>query len=120
MDKLEEMFSRQTEFMKSLLENDKMVEWPVDLATKPGQRLIKECIFNMIEELAEASFTLKNKMHKISDDRHLDLDHYKEEMCDALAFWMEVCILSGFTPKEMFEEYCRKNAIVHERLKNGY
>lgn len=119
-DKLEEMFKNQTAFMEELKNNDRLPEWPVDLQTKPGQRLIKEMIFNTIEELAEASFTLKNKMHKISDDRALDLDHYKEELGDALAYFIEICVLSGIDAKELYEEHKRKNSIVSERLRSGY
>jgi NTP pyrophosphatase (non-canonical NTP hydrolase) len=119
-DMLEEAFQRQTSFMEELRRNDKLPEWPVDLTTKPGQRLIKETIFNTIEELAEASFTLKNRMHKLSDDRSLDIDHYKEELGDTFAYFMEICILSGFTAKELFEEYKRKNQVVFDRIKDGY
>ena len=120
MDKLEQMFNIQTAFMEELRDNDRLPEWPVDLSTKPGQRLIKEMIFNTIEELAEASFTLKNKMHKISDDRAIDIDHYKEELGDTLAYFIEICVLSGFTANEIYEEHKRKNSIVSERLRNGY
>lgn len=120
MDKLEDMFQRQSAFMEMLRKHDRLPEYPVDLTTKPGQRLIKEQIFNMIEELAEASFTLKNRNHKLTDDRSFDIDHYKEELGDALAFFMEVCILSGFTANEIFEEYKRKNQVVTERLISGY
>lgn len=119
--RLEEIFELQTRFMERLREHDRLPEWPVDLTSKPGQRLIKEMIFNAIEELCEASFTLKNRFHKLQDDRKLDIDHYKEElMADAFAFLVEVCVLSGFTAKELFAEYKRKNAVVTERLERGY
>lgn len=119
-DMFEDIFERQKRFMEELRTDDKLPEYPVDLTTKPGQRLIKETIFNMIEELAEASFTLKNRMHRVTDVRVLDIAHYKEELGDAFAYLIEVCILSGFTPQEIYEEYKRKNAVVSERLKNGY
>jgi len=120
LDKLEEIFFNQTKFMEELKDNDRLPEWPVDLTTKPGQRLIKEMIFNTIEELAEASFTLKNKMHKLTDDRSLDIDHYKEELGDALAYFVEICVLSGIDAKELYEEHKRKNAVVFERLRRNY
>lgn len=120
LDYFDQMFKRQERFMELLREHDKLPEFPVDLTTKPGQRLCKEAMFCMVEELMEASFTLKNKMHRITDARLLDIDHYREELGDALAFWMEICILSGFSPKQMFDEYCRKNDLVVERLRNGY
>jgi NTP pyrophosphatase (non-canonical NTP hydrolase) len=119
-DMLEDIFERQTRFMEELRANDRLPEWPIDLTTKPGQRLIKETIFNAIEELAEASYTLKNRMHRLTDDRALDLDHYKEELGDTLAYFIEICVLSGIDAKELFNEYKRKNQIVLDRIRNGY
>ena len=119
-DMFVDIFDRQKVFMEQLKDNDILPEYPVDLTTKGGQRLIKEFIFNTIEELAEASFTLKNKAHKVTDDRKVDLDHYKEELGDALAYFVEICILSGFSAKEIYEEYNRKNGIVQKRLETGY
>lgn len=120
MDKLEQVFTKQAEFMEMLRQADRMPEWPLDLTTKPGQRLAKEVIFNLIEELMEASFTLKNRMHRITDARLVDMDHYREELGDAFAFFIEICILSGMTPHDLFEEYSKKNAVVKERLARGY
>lgn len=119
-DRLSEIFRLQQEFMEMLVEDDKLPEFPVDITSKCGQRLIKEMVFNVVEELAEASFTLKNRQHKVSDDSHVDRAHYKEELADALAYFIEVCILSGIGPDEFFNEYCKKNAIVKERLLGGY
>lgn len=120
MDKLDEIFKRQQEFMELLRQNDKIPEYPLDLRTKPGQRLTKEVMFNMIEEVMEASFTLKNRMHRLTDDRSYDREHYKEELGDAFAYFIEVLIFSDISPQELFDEYCRKNAIVKERLERGY
>jgi uncharacterized protein YktA (UPF0223 family) len=59
-------------------------------------------------------------MHRLTDDREIDFDHYKEELGDAFAFFLEVCILSGIDADELFAEYKRKNQIVRERLEKGY
>lgn len=120
MDMLQDAFERQDAFMKILRDNDKFPEYPVDITTKPGQRLVKECMFNLTEELFEASFTLKNRMHRLTDDRSIDFEHYKEELGDAFAFFMEVCILSGIKAEDLYSEYKRKNQIVKERLEKGY
>lgn len=119
-DMLYDVFKRQEEFMELLRDNDKLPEWPVDLTTKPGQRLIKETAFNLSDELHEAMATLKNKMHRLTDDRTLDFAHYKEELGDAFAFFLEICILSGIDADSLYEEYCRKNKTVKERLQKGY
>jgi hypothetical protein len=119
-DRLADMFRRQEEFMQLLKDNDRIPEWPLDLTTKQGQRLIKETLFNMGEELHEASHTLKNRMHRLTDARVYDREHYVEELGDAWAYFMEVLILSGVTPEEFHREYVRKNAVVIDRLQKGY
>lgn len=119
-DRLDDMFQRQTTFMELLRDHDLLPEWPVDLTSKPGQRLAKEIVFNICEELFEASYTLKNRMHRLTDARLVDMDHYREELGDAFAYFLEVCIISGVTPHDLYDEYCRKNAIVKERLEKGY
>lgn len=119
-DKLDKIFARQREFIDLLVENDKFPEYPVDLTTKPGQRLVKEVAFNMIEELMEASFTLKNRQHKLSEDTELDFAHFVEELGDALAYFVEILIVCGITPDQIYYEYSRKNLIVKQRLASGY
>lgn len=119
-DALEDIFRRQECTMEELRLRDKCPEWPLDITTKGAQRLIKENIFNACEELFEASYTLKNKAHRQTDVRVIDRAHYVEELGDALAFFLEVCIFSGITPQELYEEFCRKNALVIERIKAGY
>ena len=119
-DRLKEIFRLQEEFMELLKLNDRLPEWPIDLTTKFGQRQIKEGIFNMIEELAEASFTLKNRAHRVTDASDVDIDHYREELADALAYFIKVCIMSGISADDLFVEYRKKNDIVKERLSRGY
>lgn len=120
VDKLGEMFRRQEEFMQMLKEADKLPEWPIDISQKNGQRMIKEIIWNMVEEVAEASFILKNRQHRFTDHQDVDFAHFREELGDALAYFMEICIMSGISSDELFEEYCRKNALVKKRARDGY
>lgn len=120
VDKLEDAFQKQREFMEMLVEADKLPEFPIDLTTKYGQRQIKEIVWNLVEELAEASFTLKNRMHRVTDHTDLDFEHYREELGDAFAFFLEICLMSGISPHELHAEYLRKNAIVKKRLEGGY
>lgn len=119
-DKLDKAFAKQREFMDMLVEHDKFPEYPVDLTSKPGQRFVKECAFNLIEEIMEASFTLKNRAHKLSDDAAVDFEHFREELGDAFAYFIEICHLCGITSDELYDEYSRKNHIVKQRLLAGY
>lgn len=107
--------------MDMLVEHDKFPEYPVDLTTKQGQRFFKEIAFNLLEELMEASYTLKNRMHKLSDDSEVDWEHFIEELAaDTFAYYLELCVISNISPDKLYEEYSKKNAIVKNRLKNGY
>ncbi|MBV9125628.1 MAG: hypothetical protein JO112_19945 [Planctomycetes bacterium] len=119
-DMLEKIFTLQRTFMDMLVEHDKFPEYPVDLTTKPGQRFFKETAFNMVEELMEASFTLKNRMHKLSEDSAVDWEHFREELADTFAYFVELMIIAGISANDIYNEYVRKNFIVRERVKNGY
>lgn len=119
-DRLDEMFKRQTELMDDLIAGDKLPEYPVDITSKYGQRQIKELTWAMVEEMAEASYILKNRSHRFTDHTDVDFAHFKEELGDALAYFIEICVFAGIGPKELFEEYCLKNAVVRKRIKDGY
>lgn len=120
VDKLHDMFRRQEEFMQMLKDADKLPEWPIDITSKYGQRQIKEIVWNMVEEMAEASFILKNRSHRFTDHQDVDFEHFREELGDALAYFMEICIMAGISSDELYAEYCRKNALVKKRAKDGY
>lgn len=119
-DRLEEIFSRQRALMEKLIQADKLPEHPIDITSKHGQRQIKELIFAMIEEMAEASFILKNRQHRFTDHTDVDFGHFKEELADALAYFVEICVFAGIGPDELFAEYCAKNAVVQKRVAEGY
>lgn len=117
---IKNLFLLQEEFMQMLEERDKLPPWPVDLTTKNGQRMIKEITNELHGEIWEATHTLKNKAHRMTDDREFDFAHYLEELGDAFAYFMEVCIMSGITPEMLSKEYVRKNGVVKARLRDGY
>ena len=119
-DRLEKAFILQREFMDMLVEHDRFPEYPVDLGTKPGQRFAREVTFNCLAELMEATVLLKNKAHRLTDDTEVDADHYKEELGDAFAYFIELCLVSGISAEQLYDEYARKNRIVRQRLQNGY
>lgn len=119
-DRLDEIFKKQTELMDMLILGDKLPEYPVDITSKGGQRLIKELIWAMVEEMAEASFILKNRSHRFTDHTDVDFAHFKEELADAMSYFIEICKFSGITPAELHAEYTKKNVIVKQRVKDGY
>ena len=117
---LKKVFKLQETFMRRLHDRGKFADWPVDLTTKSGQAIVKQIIFDAVAELFEASFTLKNRQHRITNDTVVDLPYFKEELSDAFAFFVELCIVCGISADEIVAEYVRKNKIVTERLENGY
>ena len=120
VDRLDEMFKRQKQLMDMLILADKLPEAPIDISSKHGQRQIKELTWAMVEEMAEASYILKNRAHRFTDHTDVDFGHFKEELGDALAYFIEICIFAGISPTELFDEYCVKNAVVKKRVKDGY
>lgn len=119
-DKLGDMFKRQEEFMQMLKEADMLPEWPIDITSKYGQRQLKEINGELVGELYEAMYILKNKMHRFTDHKDVDFEHFREELGDALAYFMEICIMAGISAEELYAEYCRKNALVKKRARDGY
>lgn len=119
-DRLSDMFRRQREFMDMLRAHGKLPDYPLDLSTKRDQRHVKNCVWDAVEELAEATHHLRNKTHYVGDHAEYDRAAYKEELMDSFAFFMELLIFSDITEDEMYEEYCRKNALVKRRLEEGF
>lgn len=69
------------------------------------QYYIKECMWRVTEELAEAS----------EADHHGNVEHYQEEMIDALHFLLELLHICGYTPHNNWGEWT--NRYVDERRK---
>lgn len=105
-DRLVAIFNRQRELMdkykpierqNGLLETDAV---PVDLHDRFGQARLKNFAWRMTEELAESVEVLLDP-----DSDGIYDDHFREEVADALHFFVELCILSGITPEDIVEKY---------------
>lgn len=91
-----------------------------NIQTKEGSYLIKTMIDSAIQELSEAEQTMKNwKTWKLTEIP-TDADHFKEEMVDALHFFIEACILAGMSPDDLFELYFKKHAVNEFRQESKY
>ena len=96
-DYLELIFARQRELMEKYHDIEKdsglmqTTDCPVNLNDKRGQARLKDFAWRVTEELAEA-YEARNKGHE---------EHCREELGDALHFFVELCILSGITAKEL-------------------
>ena len=120
-DKLEHMFTQQEQFMRLLQEKRSFPNWPIDITTKKGQQFCREIVFNSVEEYFEALQHLKNwKNHRATEVNTLHRDEFVEELCDTLHYFIELLIVVGITPDEIYKAYINKGEINESRIKEGY
>lgn len=124
-DLLDMIFRKQMYLMEKYHEIEKKngclitADVPVDLHSHVGQHRLKDFAWRITEELGEAMNCLKNKPWKVTP-MATDIQHYKEEISDAFHFYVELCILSGIGPRELFELYMKKSEVNQFRQRSGY
>jgi predicted house-cleaning noncanonical NTP pyrophosphatase (MazG superfamily) len=120
-DRLSEMWEQQVDFMRLLQQERNFPEFPTDLASKKGQKFLKDIRNHLMEELFEAGQHLKNaKSHRATEIPEVDREAYMEELVDALHLYFELVIASGISPEELVEAYLQKGRVNIDRIKNGY
>lgn len=117
----EQMFAQQEEFMELLRVHRGFPEWPVDMTSKAGQQACREAALGSIEEAFESLAHLKNwKKHRASEVKELDKAAFLEEAVDSLHYALEVFILAGISPSEVFHAFMDKGQINKKRIREGY
>lgn len=132
-DLLRALFNRQRELMRKYHEIEKTnigfipfgmnPEDPhatgLDIQTGPAQQRLKDFFWRITEELGEAANTLKNKPWKTT---HMITDevHFREELIDALHFFIEMMILAGFNEESMVVCYLNKAEVNKFRQRSKY
>lgn len=119
-NKLKQMLDQQEQFMRLLQKKRSFPEFPVDLTSKAGQKLIKNIMYECGDELHEARQHLKQKDHRVSNMNEVDRQQYVEELTDALHYFFEIVIASGISIDEMFEAYMAKGRINFQRIEDDY
>lgn len=123
-DRLTSMFRLRESFMTALREKKPdtyPASWPIDITKKESQRLCRDLARCGVEEVFEAVQHFRNaKAHRDSDVTEFDRDAVVEEMVDAFNYFLSMLILMGVTEDELFESFCQKDQVIHDRLKNGY
>lgn len=75
----------------------------------------------LIKELGEALDEVGWKpWAKYPDGPHINGEAFDAEMVDAWHFFMNLMLLRGMTPDDLFMGYMRKNQVNHERITSGY
>ena len=77
---------------------------------------VHNCI---VEELFEASNCLKNRVWTQTEPV-TDMNHFLEEISDALLFFIEFLIATGLTPEQVFELYLKKHQVNQFRIESKY
>lgn len=120
------IFARQNELMEKYhvieANNGAVVVMPHLFGVLDDRRVqirIKDMMERVIEELMEAANTLKNKPWK-QDAQPTDAEHFYEELSDAFHFFVELCILVGMSPKDLFGLYFSKSEVNKFRQRSGY
>lgn len=122
-DMLENIFARQRE-LKNKYEpieaaNGRPAPTSRDLDDYYNQRYLKEDAHRFIEEASESTNCLKNKPWKQTPVL-TDRDHYFEEMGDTFHFFIEWCMDSGLTAKDLYKLYFKKSEVNKFRQESNY
>lgn len=123
MDRLENIFKLREDFMISLREVKPHTSpsWPVDLSDKMSQQHIRDMALRGVEEMFEALQHLKNwKPHRTTEIKEFSRDEFLEEVVDAFNYFLSVLVLVGVSADDLYEMYCRKDKVIHERLSTNY
>lgn len=83
------------------------------------QAHLKDLAFRCVTELVEAMECLKNKPWKLSQVP-TDVDHYYEELADALHFFVELCSASGLDAGTLYQYYMAKAGVNQWRQATKY
>lgn len=122
-DSLTEMFRLRQEFMLAMVDvnPDIYPKWPVNLTEKKSQQVLRDTALKGVEEMFEALQHLKNwKPHKKTEVDEFDREEFLEEIVDAFNYFLSLLVLTGVTADELFEAYCKKDEVIHNRLNTGY
>jgi hypothetical protein len=91
----------------------------VDINSYMGQVRLKDFAWRITEEVAEAMLTLKLRPWK-QTPQLTDIDHYVEELIDALHFFVELLMLSGLNAEQVAKLYLMKEQVNEFRIRSKY
>lgn len=123
MDMLETIFSHQKKTAERFKEVERRngVYYPdsISIDSPMDQEFLKRLGGRIQQELSEAMECLKNKAWK-QTHVNTDVEHMKEELADALHFFIELCLCLGMNAEELFSYYLRKNKVNDWRIDTKY
>lgn len=122
-DKLENIFRRQQELEDKYGPIEAANGYPAptsrNLNDYARQRYIKDAAYRVIEELSEATNTLKNKPWKTTPVL-TDEVHFYEEIADAFHFFIRFCINANIDAETLYKLYFKKSEVNKFRQESNY
>ncbi len=113
VDRLSLLMVKQLDLMKAV--GSDPTRWDVMRRTKETCIISLALMVETVEMLQELNWKpWKKTQHPVK------MEKVKEELVDCLHFLLELMIIWGMTPKEVFGAYQIKHGINKERIKNGY
>lgn len=117
---LESLFDLQKVLVDHYVGIEGLPSYPIDINTKASQTLIKDFNGRIIEELGEGfeSYEIMMDMfHRGIDEEDMipHLQNFNEEIADAIHFWLELMIFSGYEADKMRDWM---NELTDETLRN--
>jgi hypothetical protein len=91
----------------------------LDINSYAGQRRLKDFAWRITEEIAECMLSLKLRAWK-QTPQITDVDHYQEELIDALHFFVELLLLSGLDAEMTAKLYLQKHEVNKFRQRSNY
>jgi len=121
VDKFEQMYKQQQDFLELLRDERDHPNFPLDLTEKESQQFLKHLSHECMHELFESNMLLKNsKKHRTTEFKDFDRDSYMEELSDVLHYLVGILIYSGISVEEIFEAYMKKGQVNLGRINGGY
>ena len=96
-------------------------EFPVDLKTKAGLKIVKDISHECMHELFEAIHLLSDaKAHKKTMTGDFDRAKFLEELSDVLHYFVGICILCDINENDIYNAFMRKGTINFSRILGDY
>ena len=115
------MFLEQRAFMDLLKKHRNFPDFPVDLSSKEGQKIVKSVAHDCMHELFEAIHHLKNsKDHRKTNVGEFDREAFLEELSDTFHYFIEICLLSDISAPDLYDAFMKKQKINMQRIVDGY
>jgi len=119
MEQLTTMFERQIELARNFIPIDKLLAGESDDAER--QKYLIAYVALLLEETVEFSRCLPARKfwRKSIMDKPVKWSEAREELADIVHIVIALALICGMTPRELYEEYIKKNNINIDRVKNN-